>query len=316
MSRKVNLVDEIDHTKQSWKLAIRVTNVWPSENYVDIIFMDEKGGKIQASLKEADLRKMNVVLEEGYTYNIKNLEVKENTGEYKLSKPPLQGTHEGGPIIMLLSLAKIKQANGNYPVTVQNTKVHSRLYINEDIDEINKFKSSLDSTHVYESYSQRLTQLSASSHVTQGEIFVQDADVMSLAEINDTNKEIFCLTVGKIDMIYDGNGWQYGACVKCSKKIDSEIEPFICARCGKTNSKRVPRILDPMEIPGPLDSILGKVLAFKIKIQTKYKAYSVHQISEDPQIIESITESIKNVEDAKKNEKGKAICSGVKHVDA
>ncbi|KAJ1380806.1 Nucleic acid-binding, OB-fold [Sesbania bispinosa] len=84
MPRKVNLVEEIDRTKQSWKLAIRVTNVWRSENFVDMIFMDEKGGKIQASLKEADLRKLNVVLEEGYTYSIKNLEVKENTGEYKL----------------------------------------------------------------------------------------------------------------------------------------------------------------------------------------------------------------------------------------
>ncbi|KAJ1406030.1 hypothetical protein SESBI_25482 [Sesbania bispinosa] len=460
MSRKVNFVGEIDRTKESWKLAVRVTNVWRSENYMDVIFMDEKGGKIHASLNESDLRKLNVVIEERNTYSIKNLEVKENTGKYKLCNHlykvgfmkgtnvrqvdfpqiPLNvfqftsfediikgnastdvlidvigefidiqqhidesiprklvvvmkdqsghtiswtlweeyesqvfsflGTHEGGPIIMLLSLALIKEAKvlalnksvimslGNFPVTVQNTKVHSRLYINEDIDEINKFKSSLDSTHVYESYSQKLSQLSSSSHVTQGETFIQDANVMSLAKINETQEEIFCLTVGKIEMIYVSNGWQYDACVKCSKKLESETEPFICARCGKLNSERVPRfrlevkvsdknahskfilwdkhcvqllnqsaldlkkqmiqeegVFDPMELPGPIDSILGKVLAFKIKIQLKYKGYSVHQISEDPQIIESIIGSIKKNEGAGKIEKGKLVCSGVNEVD-
>ncbi|KAJ1386076.1 hypothetical protein SESBI_41118 [Sesbania bispinosa] len=364
MSRKVNFAGEIDRTKESWKLAVRMTNVWRSENYMDVIFMDEKGGKIHASLNESDLRKLNVVIEEGNTYSIKNLEVKENTGSFEdiikghASTDVLIGTHEGGPIIMLLSLALIKEAKGNFPVTLQNTKVHSRLYINEDIDEINKFKSSLDSTHVYESYSQKLSQLSSSSHVTQGETFVQDANVMSLAKINETQEEKFCLTVGKIEMIYVSNGWQYDACVKCSKKLESETEPFICARCGKLNSERVPRfklevkvsdknvhskfvlwdkhcvqllnqsaldlkkqmiqeegVFDPMELPGPIDSILGKVLPFKIKIKLKYKGYSVHQISEDPQIIESIIGSIKNFEGAGKNDKGKTICSGANEVD-
>ena len=40
------------------------------------------------------------------------------------------------PLVVMLTLAKIKKANGRYPLSVQNTKGSSKLYINPDMKEI------------------------------------------------------------------------------------------------------------------------------------------------------------------------------------
>ena len=45
-----------------------------------------------------------------------------------------------------------------------------------------------------------------------------------------------------------------------------------------------------------IDSILRKTLAFKMKVQPNYNHYSMNQISDNVQIIESIIEKIQNYE--------------------
>ncbi|KAJ1380375.1 hypothetical protein SESBI_46073 [Sesbania bispinosa] len=70
-----------------------------------------------------------------------------------------------------------------------------------------------------------------------------------------------------------------------------------------------------MAIPEAVDSILGKILAFKIKVLPKYKHCSVMEISEIPNIIESIIEKIPNYEDAVTNQKEKSICSSLKEFE-
>ncbi|KAJ1430738.1 hypothetical protein SESBI_07567 [Sesbania bispinosa] len=70
-----------------------------------------------------------------------------------------------------------------------------------------------------------------------------------------------------------------------------------------------------MAIPWAVDSILGKILAFKIKVLPKYKHYSVMEISELPNIIESIIEKIPNYEDAVTNQKKKSTCSSLKEFE-
>ena len=47
MARKVNLVQEINDYKESWKLSIRIINLWyikksQKASSVEMIFMDEK----------------------------------------------------------------------------------------------------------------------------------------------------------------------------------------------------------------------------------------------------------------------------------
>ncbi|KAH1228333.1 hypothetical protein GmHk_10G028341 [Glycine max] len=47
------------------------------------------------------------------------------------------------PLVLMLTLAKIKDAKDKYPLSVQNIKNGSKLYVNADIAEIKKFRNSL-----------------------------------------------------------------------------------------------------------------------------------------------------------------------------
>ncbi|RZB71090.1 hypothetical protein D0Y65_035850, partial [Glycine soja] len=48
------------------------------------------------------------------------------------------------PLVLMLTLAKIKDAKDKYPLSVQNIKNGSKLYVNADISEIKKFCDSYD----------------------------------------------------------------------------------------------------------------------------------------------------------------------------
>ncbi|KAL2921795.1 Replication protein A 70 kDa DNA-binding subunit B [Bienertia sinuspersici] len=59
MEMAVKDVSDINPSKESWKLVVRVTHLWhvpsynnPSELHsIGLVLMDEKGDKIQASIK-------------------------------------------------------------------------------------------------------------------------------------------------------------------------------------------------------------------------------------------------------------------------
>ncbi|RZC03357.1 hypothetical protein D0Y65_018151, partial [Glycine soja] len=47
------------------------------------------------------------------------------------------------PLVVMLTLGKIKDVTDKYPLSVQNIKFGSKLYINADITEIHQFRQSL-----------------------------------------------------------------------------------------------------------------------------------------------------------------------------
>lgn len=47
MARRINLIEEINDTKETWKLAVRITNMWFFQNpskggFLEMILMDDK----------------------------------------------------------------------------------------------------------------------------------------------------------------------------------------------------------------------------------------------------------------------------------
>ncbi|KAJ1402958.1 hypothetical protein SESBI_27564 [Sesbania bispinosa] len=238
--------------------------------------------------------------------------------------------NEAGLIIVILTLAKIRDTKGQYPISIQNSKYGSKLLINEDSEEINRYKSSLESLLICDSLSQGISQVPSYSQTSTGEWFFTNTQVMSLKEINKLDMETYCVTVAKIDKFLVANGWSYDACMYCTKGGDPKETPYLCPGCKKTISETVARFrlevqvsqgsevakfvlwddvcvqllnvtaaklmqlmidkeeLDPMVVPVTIDSILGRTLAFNIKVQPKYKRSSVTKVSEDAVIMESI----------------------------
>ena len=48
--------------------------------------------------------------------------------------------------------------------------------------------------------------------------------------------------------------------------------------------------------PDPLDNLMGCTLAFKIKVQPKYRNSSVKKISDDPELMQPIMDLLPDVE--------------------
>ncbi|KAG4389630.1 hypothetical protein GLYMA_06G126350v4 [Glycine max] len=245
--------------------------------------------------------------------------------------------HETGPIIIILTLAKIKDPKGECPIIIQGSH-DSKLLINENIVEIQQYRNRLDSVPVCESLSQAISQISSVFEASTIDKFFVNTPVKSVMEINEFDRELFCVTLAKIEKFFVANGWSYEGCSRCNVKGDPETT-YICSGCGKSNTGTVARFrieilvsqekecaefvlwdkecvqllnvtaaelkkqliddgeVDPLAFPEAIECILGKMLAFKIKVQPRCRKSFVIQISDDEQIIDSIKLKLPSDED-------------------
>ncbi|KAG5111853.1 hypothetical protein JHK82_035122 [Glycine max] len=81
------------------------------------------------------------------------------------------------PLVVMLTLGKIKDATNKYPLRVQNVKFGSRLYVNANIAEIQQFRQRI--TH------DKGGSQSQSSQSNLVEKFLHNARVVSIGEINN-----------------------------------------------------------------------------------------------------------------------------------
>ncbi|KAH1206215.1 hypothetical protein GmHk_16G046736 [Glycine max] len=225
--------------------------------------------------------------------------------------------HENVPVILLLHLEKIKETQGAYGVSIQNSMYGSRLFTNEDLKDIEDYKNG-----------QRLSQISYSSQPTSEDRFLYNAQVKLLSELCELKKECVCVTVATINKFLVGNGWIYESCPKCNKKVKCDKFSYTYQCCGNESATIVARFrlevrvgqpnettnftlwdcecsvlikerasdikqqmideegeFDSKDIPEAIDRILGKKLAFRFKAIPNNTRYSMSQISEDEDLI-------------------------------
>ncbi|KAH1241866.1 Replication protein A DNA-binding subunit E [Glycine max] len=224
--------------------------------------------------------------------------------------------YEGdGPIIVLLTHGRIKEAQGSYPPSVNNSFKASKLIINQP------------------SWALRPAQVL--NPMVKEESFFGKAEAKTIAEINTISEEIVCVTVGTITrIVLDNHSWCYTACIQCHKKSDAEMAPFTYA-CSKYNKEVVLRYrlevminhgdentkfllwdrecseligqsadadgnVDLNASPQALDKLLGYELAFKIKVQPKFKNSPVLKCSTDSSLINVVMDMLADVETSSK----------------
>ncbi|CAH9094303.1 unnamed protein product [Cuscuta europaea] len=223
MARKISTIEEINDTKETWKIAVRVISLCSVQTPSKFI---EMGYKIQAVARNAEVLTWKSKLKENETYVMQNFKVLCNEGQFKACDHPfkLQFTscttlkhqelpdipkdyysfkkfseilsgnlrtnvlvafhdivrsdistplkkvafwmkdlsgemimctlwqdyaskflefhenHKSELIVIILTQAKIKEPEGINPMFIQNSKFGSKLLINEDIVDIQKFK--------------------------------------------------------------------------------------------------------------------------------------------------------------------------------
>ncbi|KAH1261756.1 Replication protein A DNA-binding subunit C [Glycine max] len=248
------------------------------------------------------------------------------------------------PMVIILTHARIKDAQGSYLASVSNSFKASKLLINDPILEIQEFKES--------------SQVSGGSQVSSKDSFLSKAEAKTILEINAISEDVVCVTVGTISkIVMDNHSWCYPACVQCHRKTDIQTGPFTCG-CGKDNDQPVLRQLEyRVEVmvtqnnesnkfllwdrecaeligetaddanrvkiedgdldlnasPQALDKLLGHVLAFKVRIQSKFKNAVVLRYSNDLDLINVILEMLPDSEACSKIDPSNVDCNNTTH---
>ncbi|KAH1188492.1 Replication protein A DNA-binding subunit B [Glycine max] len=252
-----------------------------------------------------------------------------------------------GPITVLLSHCRIKEAQGSYLASISNSFKASKLIINQPVMEIQEFNERLAELGIearsgFKSHGEGSTQLSGSIQLSSKESFFGKAEAKTIVEINTISEEIVCVTVGTITrIVLDNHSWCYTACIQCHKKSDTKMAPFTCA-CDKYNKEVVLRYrlevminqgnestkfllwdrecseligqsadavnklkiedgdVDLNVSPQALDKLLGHELAFKIKVQPKFRNFVVLKCSADSSLINAVMDMLANAETSSK----------------
>ncbi|KAG5054876.1 hypothetical protein JHK85_007386 [Glycine max] len=180
------------------------------------------------------------------------------------------------------------------------------------------------------------SQVSGSSQLSSKDAFLSKAEAKNISQINVISKviksnagffkqEIVCVTVAKITtIVMDNHSWCYLACGQCHKKIDIETVPFTCPFEVMVNHKgehtkfllwdhecaeligqsadEVNRLkiedgnADLNVSPQALDRLLGCFLAFKVKVQPRFRNVVVLKYSDESDLINVVLDMLLNTE--------------------
>ncbi|XP_040869483.1 replication protein A 70 kDa DNA-binding subunit C [Glycine max] len=242
---------------------------------------------------------------------------------------------DDGPMVIILTHARIKDAHGSYPASVINSFKASKLLINDPILEIQEFKERLldlgvEVTPVLLPGDQASSQISGGSQLSSKDLFLSKAEVKTIFEING---------ISEVDL-----------------KTDIQTGPFTCG-CGKDNDQPVLRYrvevmvtqnnesskfllwyrecaeligetaddvnrvkiedgdLDLNASPQALDKLLGHVFAFKVRIQSKFKNAVVLRYSNDLDLINVVLEMLPDNEACSKIDPSNVDCNNTTHVE-
>ncbi|KAG4915072.1 hypothetical protein JHK87_052629 [Glycine soja] len=159
MARIADKIKTIDGSKETLKLVVRITELW---------FVGTLGRSEQAEI---------VIVDFDDDYCVQFLEYLDH--------------HESeGPIIVLLSNARIKEGQGSYPCSVSNSLKASKLTIHEPVAPIEEFnqklsKLGIEIRSVLTHRSQWSSQPLGSAQLSSREAFISKSEAKSISEINN-----------------------------------------------------------------------------------------------------------------------------------
>ncbi|KAI5411877.1 hypothetical protein KIW84_056806 [Lathyrus oleraceus] len=159
-------------------------------------------------------------------------------------------------IVFLLQNARIKAAQGGFPLNVSNAWSGTKLIINDISNvEIKKLKDSLNAELPKLSSSSLQVETTQTSQYSDFDKFIWKAEVISLAEIAMLKQETTCVTIAKLEKFEVGNsGWYYDGCAECTKSVAVKDGKLKCY-ANHISSEPVPRYkLEVLGVDGKFKS--------------------------------------------------------------
>ncbi|KAH1249453.1 putative pentatricopeptide repeat-containing protein [Glycine max] len=307
-------IRSIDGSKETLKLAVRITDLWfigtPNKSeQAEMVFVDSEGDQIHAICKSNHLKSWKADLKENCTYVMHNFKVVENDDLLNLQMlllailclaccgeilsctlwenywtqflSYLNERGDDGPMVIILTHARIKDAQGSYPASVSNSFKASKLLINDPILEIQEFK-------------ERKTDIQTGP--------------FTCGCGKENNQPVLRY---RVEVMVTQNN-------KSSKFLlwDRECAELIGETADDVNRVKIEDgDLDLNASPQALDKLLGHVLAFKVRIQSKLKNAVVLRYSKDLDLINAVLERLPDSEACSKIDPSNVDCNNATHAE-
>ncbi|KAI5401138.1 hypothetical protein KIW84_065836 [Lathyrus oleraceus] len=257
MSRKVDSVKDINNSKETWRLAVRIMDVWSVVNnkgieHLEMIVMDSLGDRIQVLIRHDHLLKWKEVIKENMTCIINNGSVYNNDFQWKVCDHSKKLVFLGGTTMKAIELQNIPPKGyffKDFGEILQGKCKTDRL---EDIigvvSEINHIQSNTPGKKVVVSVV--LKDLKGNCiNCNLWEIYGSKF----LAYYNDPKNngaivillthamETLCVTVATtLKFTVSKYGWFYYGCTRCSSKAPNPEKAYECS-CGQNVEQPIPR---------------------------------------------------------------------------
>ncbi|XP_022003738.1 uncharacterized protein LOC110901201 [Helianthus annuus] len=187
-------------------------------------------------------------------------------------------------VMAVIQHARIRKWQGQY--TVQSDKFGSRLFLNQEIDEINELRKSLLVKQFEAGASSSQTILSSQSVFAVPQEFLIETPKRHVDEIIEIDSGMSCVVVATIKIVQQNYGWFYPACRDYKKKVLTKIEYL---QYAKTISDEVMN-LSPASLNcyGFCCNLLGIYYRFKVHLRVQDETGSVSFVMFDKDVMKLI----------------------------
>ncbi|KAI5445552.1 hypothetical protein KIW84_013691 [Lathyrus oleraceus] len=313
MSRKVDSVKDINDSKETWRLAVRIMDVWSLVNnkgieHLEMIVMDSLGDRIQVLIRHDYLLKWKEVIKENITCIINNGNVYNNDFQWKVCDHSKKIVFLGGTTMKAIELQNIPPKG----------------YFFKDFDEILQGKCKTDRLEDI------IGAVSEINHIQSNTLGKKVVVSVVLKDLKlPTNEQKEKPTQSAKSLSNWSGGSQYSPVERYFSKAPNPEKAYECS-CGQKVEQPIPRykieiyvsngeskyrfvfwdsecaaILgmtaefmhnsmvengedDPMVYPDELEMLLNKKMAFRVKVQPTFSQASVWKLCDDEAFVKEI----------------------------
>ncbi|KHN08074.1 hypothetical protein glysoja_023684 [Glycine soja] len=196
MSRKENIIFELHTKKGTWKIVVRINDMWHVNKHngrkaIEMVFMDQMGAKIGATFSRELFVEFESRLHCGSAYVIQNIKVVENHSEYKVSNIPFLVYEAEHPEI----LPSVYVITSFTDIIVEGAPRDTLVDIIGVLVEVIKCKT-INPTY---KVTVKLRDNSQYSQQSSGGKFLHNAKMVSLGQITNLTQDCYCLIVGTVN---------------------------------------------------------------------------------------------------------------------
>ncbi|GKD54764.1 replication protein A 70 kDa DNA-binding subunit B, partial [Tanacetum coccineum] len=220
------------------------------------------GNRVQATVRNHDIKKFQPILVEGACYRITKFGIDENSRNFQLlehrfklsffKNKALQGlevltaihealglsisvfSHQENSLRENFRLAKIKYFNEKPYVTP--AMYSTKLYINNDIPKIVAFRNRYSEKDGFDPENHSIVQFTSVKKEVIAEDYFRGGIKTMVGHIRDFDSSFHCILYAKIHKIHRENVWTYLACNRCGRSA-KEVDDDQSSSSGKRAKK-------------------------------------------------------------------------------